>query len=200
MTAPSVKRNLVANFGGNIWRGIAALVFIPFYLRFLGPEAYGLIGFYTTLLGVFVVLDLGLATTLSREMARLSVDDKNKKEMHNIVHSIEIIYWIVGLVIGLIIFFGSSIISTKWVNAEEMQIQTIEQAVSLMGITFALQWPSAIYKGALLGLQKHVKLNIILASTSTYRGIITLLMLWQLSNTIQVFFYPRSLQTSSKSY
>ena len=200
MTVPSVKRNLVANFGGNIWRGIAALVFIPFYLRFLGPEAYGLIGFYTTLLAVFVVLDLGLATTLSREMARLSVDDKNNQEMHNLVHSMEIIYWIIGLVIGLIIFSGSSIIATKWVNAEQMQMQTIEQAIALMGITIALQWPSAIYQGALLGLQKHTKLNIVIAITATYRGIIALLMLWLLSKTIQVFFYPRFSLTSSESY
>ena len=66
-------RNVTANLIGRIWSVVSVYVFIPAYLAFLGPEAFGLVGFYTTLVSVVAFADLGLTATLNREMARLSV-------------------------------------------------------------------------------------------------------------------------------
>ena len=46
---------------------------MPFYIKLLGIEAYGLVGFYVTLLAALQVLDLGISPTINREMARHSV-------------------------------------------------------------------------------------------------------------------------------
>ena len=62
-----------------LWSVVSVYLFIPIYLTFLGPEAYGLIGFYTTLLGVLAFTDLGLTATLNREMARLSVRQYSRR-------------------------------------------------------------------------------------------------------------------------
>ncbi len=43
-----------------------SLAFIPLYIKFLGIEAYGIIGFFTTLQAMFTLLDLGLGYTLNR--------------------------------------------------------------------------------------------------------------------------------------
>ena len=48
-----LKKNIVANLGGNVGTGLVGLVFLPLYLRFLGVEAYGLIGVFATLLALF---------------------------------------------------------------------------------------------------------------------------------------------------
>ncbi|KOR31756.1 hypothetical protein TI05_11605 [Achromatium sp. WMS3] len=37
-----------------------SLAFIPLYIKFLGIESFGLIGFFTTLQSIFALLDLGL--------------------------------------------------------------------------------------------------------------------------------------------
>ena len=53
------------------------LAFTPLYLKLLGVEAYGLIGFYSTLLAMLAFADMGFTATLTREIARF---DKNKKD------------------------------------------------------------------------------------------------------------------------
>ena len=67
-----IRRNITANFVGRAWGVVSVYIFIPLYLKFLGVEAYGLVGFYATLMGVLAFADMGLTATLNREMARLS--------------------------------------------------------------------------------------------------------------------------------
>ncbi len=67
-----VKRNIIANFAGQGWAALMALAFVPLYIKFLGIEAYGLIGFFAMLQGAFQILDFGLSQTMNREMARYS--------------------------------------------------------------------------------------------------------------------------------
>ncbi|HMD01147.1 MAG TPA: polysaccharide biosynthesis protein, partial [Ferruginibacter sp.] len=59
----SIKIDIVANLVGKIWSALIAILFIPLYIKFLGIEAYGLVGFYVTLLGAITLLDLGLSAT-----------------------------------------------------------------------------------------------------------------------------------------
>ncbi len=47
---------------------------LSLYLRYLGAEAYELVGFFTILISWIALLDLGLSTVLAREIAKL----KNK--------------------------------------------------------------------------------------------------------------------------
>ena len=75
------------------WQALMAVLFIPFYIKFMGVEAYGLIGIFATLLAIFSLLDMGLASTLTREMARLSVIAGKEQEMRNLVRTLEVIYW-----------------------------------------------------------------------------------------------------------
>src|SRR5659263_597684 len=68
-----VKTNFFANLAGSGWTALVGLACTPLYIRFMGMEAYGLIGFYFMLQGVIQILDLGLSPTMNREMARYSV-------------------------------------------------------------------------------------------------------------------------------
>ena len=47
------------------------MVAVPFYIRFIGVEGYGLVGFYGTLRATLnSFLDFGLTATINREIAR----------------------------------------------------------------------------------------------------------------------------------
>ncbi len=65
----AVKKNIAANVAGSAWSAIAGLIFAPIYIHYLGVEAYGVIGVFISLQAVLSILDMGLATTLNREMA-----------------------------------------------------------------------------------------------------------------------------------
>ena len=49
------KLDLVANFAGTGWSAVMQLAFVPLYIKFMGIEAYGLVGFYLMLQAVLQV-------------------------------------------------------------------------------------------------------------------------------------------------
>ena len=183
-----LKKNIVANLGGNVGTGLIGLVFLPLYVHFLGVEAYGLIGVFTTLLALFGMLDMGLSATLNREMARLAVQDAKAQEMRDLVRTLEIPYWAAGLVIGVIVIVLSPFIAYHWVNAEHLAQTTVHTAVMLMGLAVAFQWPISFYSGGLMGLQRQVLLNVINVVMATFRGLGAALILWLVSPTAEAFF------------
>ncbi len=164
------------------------LAFIPLYIGFMGVESYGLIGIFATIQGVIVIFDIGINATLTREMARLSAHPGSEQEMRNLVRSLELIYWGMAVLIGIVIIIISPFIAHHWVKAGQLAPHTIEQALRIMGLAMALQWPASFYTGGLIGLQKQVLLNIINACISTFRGVGAVLVLWLIAPTIQAFF------------
>jgi O-antigen/teichoic acid export membrane protein len=48
------------------------MAFIPLYIKYLGIEAYGLIGVYAILQAWLGLLDMGMRPALGREMARFT--------------------------------------------------------------------------------------------------------------------------------
>lgn len=164
------------------------LVFVPVYIQFMGIEAYGLIGLFATLLSIFGLLDMGLSSTLNREMARLAVQEKTAQEMRDLVRSLEIPYWLVGLLISVIVILLSPLIANHWVNAEKLSPKTVQVAIMIMGLSLAFQWPISFYSGGLMGLQRQVLLNVINVVMATFRGLGAVLILWLVSPTIEAFF------------
>ncbi len=184
----SLTRNISANFGGNLWAGAMALVFIPLYIRFMGIEAYGLVGFFLTMQAVLSLLDAGLAVTLNREFARLSIGEGSTPQMRKLLRTFETIYWSVAVAGGTIIMLLARWIAVRWVEPEKLPISDVQQAIMIMGFAFTVQWPLALYSGGMQGLQKQVSLNAINATMATIRGLGAVLILWLVAPTVQAFF------------
>lgn len=184
----STKRNIIANFVGRGWSGVITLIFMPVYISLMGIEAYGLVGIYLSLFAVLFLLDLGLSTTLNRELAKLSARNENVQQMRNLVRTLELIYWVTAVLIGVCIVLLAPLITHYWIKADKLSVDTIQQAIILMGIAIALQWPFALYSGGLMGLQRQVLLNGITASMNTARAVGAVLVLWLVEPSIQVFF------------
>jgi O-antigen/teichoic acid export membrane protein len=183
-----IKKNIAANFAGSIWQAIMALIFIPLYIKFMGIESWGLIGIFATLQGILGLLDMGLSSTLTREMSRLSVLPGKEQEMRNLVRTLEVLYWSVAVFVGITVVSLSPFITHHWVKTSQLSPKTIEQALLIMGFVMALQMPIGFYSGGLMGLQKQVLLNVINISIGTLRGAGAVLILWLVSPTIQAFF------------
>jgi O-antigen/teichoic acid export membrane protein len=184
----SLRKSILANFAGTVVQSLLALIFIPMYIMYLGIEAWGLIGIFASLQVIFGLLDLGISSTLNRELARLSVLPQKEQEIRNLVRTLEVIYWGVAIFVGIIVVALSPLIAHHWINQGKLSAQTIEQAVLIMGFVIALQMPVGFYSGGLMGLQKQVLLNAINIGIGTFRSIGAVLILWLISPTIQAFF------------
>ncbi len=183
-----LRHNILANYAGNALGALLAIVLVPLYIRFMGIEAYGLVGVFSTLGATFALLDMGLSQTLNRELARLSAVPDPAQEMRDLVRTLEVVYWIVALLIGIIVLALAPLIAEDWVQAESLPTSTVRQAVTLMGLIMTVQWPISLYSGGLRGMQQQVTLNMINVGTAAVRGIGAILILWLISPTIQAFF------------
>ncbi len=148
---------------------------------------YGLVGFYATLSSVIALLDLGLTSTLNRELAILSSVPGSEEKMRNKVRTLEYVYWITGIFIGLVVYIFSGLISL-YINHSSLSHEELAEAIFLMGIVIGLKWPSSLYIGGLLGLQRHVVYNTWNLILEITKMIATVVCLKYIKATIEVFF------------
>jgi O-antigen/teichoic acid export membrane protein len=184
----SIRLQILANYASKAWSAIMALAFIPLYIRLLGIEAYGLIGLFSTIQAVFSILDLGMGTTLNREIARYSTLPNKSGEMRDLLRTLEVIYWAMAVVIGACVAFSAPIITHHWVKAGTLPLKRIEYSIILMGVVLAFQWPLSFYSGGLLGLQRQVLYSVFNASWYTLRFAGAGVMLLLVSPSVLTFF------------
>ncbi len=165
-----------------------SLIFIPLYIKFMGIEAYGLIGIFISLMVLFTILDMGLSSTLSRELARLSATPESEQESRDLVRTLELVYWAVGILIGLALVMLAPLIAQHWIQTQGIPVKTAQQAITIMGLIAAVQWPVALYDGGLVGLQQQVLLNIVRMITATVQHGGAVLALWLISPTVITYF------------
>jgi O-antigen/teichoic acid export membrane protein len=183
-----LSTNIIANLIGRIWIAGIGIILVPQYIKFLGIESYGLVGFYSTLIATMGLLDLGLSITLNRELTKATVENQSPEKIRNLVFTIECIYWLIGIVMATGIVFLAPVIATHWVKAEKLPLDTVKQAIIVMGVVVAFQWPISLYNGGLTGLERQVADNIIAVIMTTLRSAGVILLLWLVSPTIQMFF------------
>jgi len=184
-----LRSNIAANMAGRLASTVLAVVFTPLYINFLGIEAYGLVGFYVTLQAALSFLELGLSYTCNRELAKHSGKGASASQiMLNILRSLEVVYWGIALLIGLVLTFSASVIASEWIHSKAFSSDDLENIVIVMAWVMALRWPVGLYEGALSGLQKQVSMNIVLVVVAVLNWAGAALVLWLFDATIHAFF------------
>ena len=183
----SVGRNLLVGLANSAWSALIALAMVPFYLKYLGVEAYGLIGFFVTTQALFQLLDMGMAPTINREVARCSADG-DLSAAGNLLHSLAVVYWIVALIIAVFMFFFATFIASHWLQSKAISTEIIAQSVVLIGVVVACRWPIGLYQGALIGAQQLAVSSLINMSMITLGSVGCVIVIALVSPTIQAFF------------
>jgi O-antigen/teichoic acid export membrane protein len=199
-----LTRNVVANFIGRGWTAIVLVAFVPLYIDLLGIEAYGLIGLFVSLQTLTSVLDLGLSTTLNREVTRLAAQPGREQETRDLVCTLEWIYWGAAGLIMLLAFGLAPLVAGYWITSQSLPEETVRRACFFMGVAVALRFPFALYSGGLLGLQRQVLFNALLVFTTALQWVGALVLLKVIPPTITSFFIwqvvASGLQTAASAF
>lgn len=174
-----VKKNIVANLFGGVVVTILTLVITPLQIDILGIQSYGVIGFIATLQVAFSIFDLGLSSTLTRELA---IDKTpNKSNCHKLIGTVGAVYWMVAIVIGSLLWIFSESISQWWFKSEDIGQDTLIFSFKVIGLYLGLRWPVSMYIGILSGLQRMDALNAIKIAVTITRlgGGLIILLFWK---------------------
>ncbi len=183
----TLGRNLIAGLANSIWSALIGLAVVPFYLKYLGIEAYGLIGFFVTTQSLLQLLDMGMAPTINREVARCSASGE-LKEAGKLLHTLAVVYWGIAAVIAILLLALAPVIAEDWLQSRQLSAQTITHAVMLMGVVVACRWPIGLYQGALIGAQRLTVSSGINMTMVTVGSIGAVAILAYVSPTIEAFF------------
>ncbi len=183
-----VKLNIIANYIGSLWQMAMGVLFVPLYIKFLGIESYGVIGFFASLQVVLGLLDMGLSATFGREIARLAPTRSTDNTIRNALATFSRAYWLIAIIAGALFIVLSPFFSGHWLKAEHIPVTVIRNATILMGLSIIVNWPGTIYSGGINGIQKQVLKNAINVIMSTVRGGGVVLLLWLVSPTLYAFF------------
>jgi O-antigen/teichoic acid export membrane protein len=174
---PSLGKSVGAGVMAQVWSAAIQLLCIPIFVRLLGVESYGLIGFYITLQAALQILDFGLSPTVNRELARYSAVG-DLREARDFVKTLQTLYLAIAVLIGATVWFAAGFIANGWIHASTIPASSIQSAVRLMALLAALQWPLSFYGGGLIGLHRQPLLNGIkaLIATAANLGAVAVLM------------------------
>ena len=164
------------------------LAFIPVYLHYLGAEGYGLIGFFALLQAWLSLLDLSIGQTLNREVARFQTGAHTPSGIWTLVRSCEAVALAAALAAVGVIGWGADWLAGNWVRAISLSVDQVAQAIVLMGVVVGLRVLESLYRGALVGTQRHVLLNVLGAVVATLRWGGAALMLAVVRADVLVFF------------
>lgn len=180
-------RNLLAGLANSIWTALVGLVAVPFYLKYLGVEAYGLIGFFATTQALLQLLDMGMAPTINREVARCSAAG-DISGAGKLLHTFAVIYWGMAAAIAGALLVLAPLIADYWLRSRQLAPETVAHAVMLMGLVVACRWPTGLYQNALIGAQRLTVSSAINMTMVTLGSLGAVAILAFLSPTIEAFF------------
>ncbi|CAK8715232.1 Polysaccharide biosynthesis protein [Candidatus Electrothrix laxa] len=191
-TVKSVRLNASANMLGIAYSSFISIIILPFYLEYLGAEAFGLVGFFIMLQAWMQLLDMGMSPMLSRQTSSVRGESGGKPdafvELKKILRSLELIIFSLSLSIILGIACTSSWVAKNWLTVVSLDLNSVSFSIVLMGIISGITFFSSLYKSGIRGMEEQVKLNITTVIFISLKFIGSFLLLRFVTQDIVSFF------------
>nr|WP_302473896.1 oligosaccharide flippase family protein [Legionella sp. PL877] len=184
----TLKTNLVASLASQIYVSLVGVAILPFYINYMGAEAYGLVGFFAMLQVWFNLLDLGLTPTVSRETARFRGQAIDALNYRRLFRALSNLFFLVAFLGGAILFLISEHIASNWLKVQSLSLKEVQFAVQNMAICAALRWMSGLYRGVITGFEQLVWLSTFTIVITTLRFVMVLPVMWYFGATPGIFF------------
>ena len=154
-----IRLNLSSNLVSRVLVAVVSLACVPVYIRVLGVTGYGVIGIWIMLETLANLLDLGLSPTMTRELAATARLVEEAQNVRDLVRTMEVVYWTVGLLIGATIVLGAPLIASHWFQSSQISAGELRSYVQFIGVLILFRWPISFYSSGLVGLERQVLLS-----------------------------------------
>ena len=188
MQKPSLKLNILASYASQIYLIIISIAILPVYIKYMGAEAYGLVGFFAMLQGLFSLLDFGLTPTISRQTAQYNAGAETALNFRRLFRALSSIFIVIAVLGGGVLFLLNGYIAKNWLKLENLNIQDVLFCLQIMAICVSLRWMTGLYRGVISGFEQIVWLSIVNSIIATLRFPGVLLYMYYFGFTVRSFF------------
>lgn len=184
----SLRKNILANYLSQFYVTLIGIVMIPVYIRYMGVEAYGLVGFFSMLQAWFMLLDMGLTPTMVRQVARFRGGAMDVLMLRRLLRALEGIFIGVAVLGVVVIIAGADSIANRWLRVEMLPKDDVVNAIMLMAIIVALRWLCGLYRGVINGFEHLVWLSWFNTAVATARFVLVIPFLLFVDTSATSFF------------
>ncbi|NDP61895.1 oligosaccharide flippase family protein [Polaromonas sp.] len=184
----SLKKNVLANYASQIYVTLIGIVMVPLYVKYMGAEAYGLVGFFAMLQAWFQLLDMGLTPTMARETARFNGGASDALSLRRLLRALEGIFIGIAVLGGAAMMSGSGAIATGWLKVQQLPLAEVQHAIMLMAVIIALRWVCGLYRGAINGFERLVWLSGFNITIATARFVLVIPLFMYIGTSPTEFF------------
>lgn len=170
----SLKKNILASYVSQIYVTLIGIVMVPTHVRFMGTEAYGLVGFFAMLQAWFLLLDMGLTPTMAREVAQFRGGAIGSLHLRRLLRLMEGIFVGVAVLGCSAMMAGSGVIAAHWLKVQQLSLIEVQNSIVLISMIVALRWISGLYRGAVTGFEQLVWLSYFNSVLATARFVVVI--------------------------
>lgn len=185
--AATLTRNSLANFAGQGYAAVAALVAMPLFLQLLGAEAFGIIGIFLLLQAWSVLADVGLSPTMARQIAFWKGRAGGLRHLAHRARTYERSIAGIAAVLTLVAVALSEVAAESWLAASSLTVAERTSAFVLMAVTVGLRMLVFFYRYSIRGFEDQVWLAVADISLASLRYFGVLLPLILLNRSIHTF-------------
>ena len=191
--------NLFSNFWGHFSVVFCSFVSVPLFLRLIGVESYGVVGFFASIQNMLSILDLGFGPAFVRESASALADADRRIELVGIMRGVERIFaWsfvaLIPVAIG-IAFLGTN----YWLKVSSVPLMQATLAGALVIMATVARVASSSYQGILRGFRLEKRVNTVLLLGAVGRGPLTAVILYGINRSILFFVVVQTVFVFSES-
>jgi len=183
-----LRYGIAAGLLGRAASTLVNIVLVPLYLRTLGIESIGLIGFYTAVLSVLLIVDQVLGVMIMREAARSREVAAVRNEARDLLLTIEIIYLLCGVLIAVLATVFAHSIALGWFSSSTLDAGSIATCIIIAAWTIPLQLLMNLHTSTLMGLERQIEANILLVIFGVGRGLFSVAAILWIAPVVKVYF------------
>lgn len=184
----SLKKNILANYISQTYVTLIGIVMVPLYIKYMGAEAYGLVGFFAMLQAWFNLMDMGLTPTMARETARYNGGAMDALSFRRFARALEGVFICVAVIGGAFLFLAADWIAVHWLKAAQLPVNEVSVALQFMAVIVVLRWMGGLYRGVISGSESLVWLSAFNVVISTLRFVGVLAVLTFIDTSPSTFF------------
>jgi O-antigen/teichoic acid export membrane protein len=195
-----VSKNILYNLVGQTL--IVALTFWGTRLVFrqLGDEVLGILYFAIATNNVLIqVLDLGISSTVIRELSRHISSDR--EYVIQLTRTSVLFYWLSYIGLGLLVWLAVPWVVHRWIILSHLNPASAVRALRLLALSLLLMLPRSLYSNLLRGVERMEFNNIIDAASTALRQGGTILIVLRGGGLVEIaYFYVVALVLSILAY
>lgn len=173
----AIKSKLIFSYLAQFYVVFLTIYVAPKYIKYLGMDFYGLIGFFTIAQVWMQLLDFGSTGLISRESAKVRYGSLDRKLFSRLFSVVEKYFFFTAVTLIACVFLFQNKVSKLFFNNSINYLEDDHKAIVYLLITVVLRWVSGLYRSHINGSEEISWISLFNIISGTFRTLFSLFLI-----------------------